>query len=327
MALETQAGTPDRLRRRQREESSRVNLRQLVALEDACFAKVGSQVDLSDQDGHHTNPIWREKVVKWCYDVVDHLNESRSIVYSAMNILDRYVTKENLCTLSDKTFELASLSALFLAVRISGTKTLLLSQLLGMSRSGLSAKDIIKMGTSMIKALSWDHRVVTPMEFVRAFCSELPPRVNNDERQNILNKASYLVEISVCDVDLSGKRGSHVALAAMLNALNSNRSLDLPSFNQSVEAITEVFPESTEVAKTRIRLQKLLNSSSENNQVSSPVLIVDDDNTTIVSAGSLPILASEGSDQSSGCNKRKEEDDTVNDIHSPKRRKTEFSVV
>ena len=38
---------------------------------------------------HHY--AWRQQVAKWCYDVVDHLSLSRSIVHVTMNILERYL--------------------------------------------------------------------------------------------------------------------------------------------------------------------------------------------------------------------------------------------
>lgn len=314
-------GTPDRLRRRQREDVA-VNLEQLIALESACVDGVQG-LDFDGLGGTYTNPIWREKVVQWCYDVVDHLNERRSIVYTAMNILDRYVIKQNYRNLSDRLFELASLSALFLAVRISGSKTLRLSQLLGMSRSGLAVKDIIKMGTSMIKTLTWDHRVVTPMEFVRAYCDKLPSCVSDEEKQNLLNYSSFLVEIAVCDVGMSNKKASQIALAATLNALNSSRSLDLPSFNKAVEAITEVVQESAEVAKTRIQLQQLYNQSSESKSMSSPHLIVDDDDLpSIVSSDSLRSLETSTMENSLGTKRKKMYD--MSAYHAEKRTKTSY---
>ena len=305
----------------------KANLRQLVALEEATHnSEAAEEFDLKNLECHHTNLLWSEKVTQWCYDVVDHLKESRSVVYVAMNILDRFTAKhEPSASMSDKNFELASLSALFLAVRIAGSGNLRLSQLLGMSRSAVAAKDIIDMGTRMIKTLSWNYRFVTPLEFVRAMCEELPRSINEKTRQDILDSASYFVEISVCDLAMSSKRASTTALAAVLNALNENRSLELPLFNQAVEHITSCVPESLEIMKTRIQLREMVNESCEIRQVASPHLIMDDDSTTLptcVSEDSLASLHYEHADDMSD-SKRKgvitDYDDTV-----CKRRKTEI---
>lgn len=284
--------------RKRQPVSMKANLRQLVALEDATYDGEGAkEFNLSEAPGHYTNPVWREKVTQWCYDVIDHLNESRSIVYVAMNILDRFTAKQEPdAVVSDTTFELASLSALFLAVRISGSGNLRLSQLLAMSRSSFTAKDIIDMGTRMIKTLTWKFRVVTPLEFVKAMCEEFPSSVEKSTKQDILDSASYFVEISVCDTSFATKRASHTALAAVLNALNENRSLSLAQFNQTVEAITKHVSDSRQVMESRIRLRQLFNESCENKRVGSPHIIVDDDTIpTCVSEESLPNLDSEKS--------------------------------
>ena len=297
------SGAPTAVRKRQVHTTTKTmttsnNLRQLIALENATFEGEGaSEFNLSSLQGHHhhANPVWREKVTQWCYDVVDHLNESRSIVYVAMNILDRFTAKQTADTvLSDRMFELASLSALFLAVRISGSGNLRLSQLLGMSRSSFTSKDIIDMGTKMIKSLSWNFRLVTPLEFVKAMCALLPSSVPKTTQQEILDAASYLVEISVCDWGFASQRASHTALAAVLNALNENRTLALAEFNQTVEAITKHVAETRQLMETRIHLRQLFNQSCEHRQVASPHLIVDEDDIpTCVSEDSLSTLDSE----------------------------------
>ena len=271
------------IQRRQR-ETMEANLRQLLALEEATYnSEASEEFNLNELECHHTHPVWREKVTQWCYDVVDYFQESRSVVYVTMNILDRFIAKNHSSfDVSSKHFELASLSSLFLAMRISGSGNLCLSQLVGMSRSVVSAKEIIELGTRMVKSLSWNSRLVTPLEFVRAMCDELPQNIDTITRQEILDSASYFVEISVCDITLSSKRASTTAFASVLNALNEKRSLELALFNQAVENITNFVPQSLEIMKTRIQLRQLLNESCENRHTSrSPHFIIDDDNTTL----------------------------------------------
>ena len=288
---------PSGLPRRRQREAMKPTIKQLIVLENATFdSDAAREFDLSGLQGHHTNPVWREKVTQWCYDVVDHLNESRSVVYVAMNILDRFTSKQEPGkNISDRNFELASLSALFLSVRIAGSGNLRLPQLLAMSRSSFTTKDLIGMGTRMIKTLSWNHRLVTPLEFVNAICRELPGSIEERTRQNIVDAATYFVEISVCDVSMSTKRASHTAMAAVLNVLNENRNLSLAQFNESVSIVTEHVPESRELMETRIHLRQLFNQTCESRKVSSPHLIMDDDLPTCVSEESLSSLDTEES--------------------------------
>lgn len=269
--------------------AAKASLEQLLALEEAAWQ--AEAFDAENNETHQANPVWREKVTQWVYQVIDHLQERRSVVYVAMHILDRYTAKHN-TALSETTYELASLAALFLAVRTTGSVNLRLSHLLGMSRSSFATKDIITMGTKMIKALSWDHPLVTPHDLVKALCRELPCNLPEERKQEILDSATFSVELCVSDITLSDKKASHNALAALLNALNDNRSLSIPDFNNCVARITTYIPESRDLMETRIRMRQILNHCYGVGQVSSPHLIIDDDIPSRVSDSSLSSMES-----------------------------------
>ena len=98
------------------------------------------------------NFAWREKVAMWFYDVVDILDESREVVYIAMNILDRYHVAHPSSAASDNfAYELTAITALFLAIRMSGSVSLEVQDLLQMSRSGIQGRDVLLTGTEMVK--------------------------------------------------------------------------------------------------------------------------------------------------------------------------------
>jgi Cyclin, C-terminal domain len=157
--------------------------------------------------------IWREKVVKWCYDVVDHLNEDRSIVYVAMHILDRHSAS---MLPSVSRYEVSSLSCLFLAVHLAGSGELSLPDLISMSRGGVSMADIVSEGNAIIRGLS-HHPIVTPMDFVRSMIQKLPAL--QTLAPVLLDSASYMIELAVCDHFFSEYKSSVLAVAALHNAV------------------------------------------------------------------------------------------------------------
>jgi Cyclin, N-terminal domain/Cyclin, C-terminal domain len=159
--------------------------------------------------------IWREKVVKWCYDVVDHLNEDRSIVYVAMHILDRHCASM-LPSMNVRRYEVASLSCLFLAVHLAGSGELSLSDLVTMSRRDVSMSDIVAEGKAIIRIIS-HHPVVTPLDFVRSVIQKLPALQRL--APVLLDSASYMIELAVCDHFFSDYKSSVLAVAALHNAL------------------------------------------------------------------------------------------------------------
>lgn len=224
------------------------------------------------------NGLWREKVALWCYDVVDHLGEQRSLVHLSMNILDRYCATRSF--FDEKTYEVASLSSIFLAVRIAGRSELLVEELLSMSRGGITTQDIVSTGTAIIEALSWEHRLVTPIEFVKSLL-ELTPLKNFG---GVLDATTYLIEIAVCDVVLSNSRASRLAVAAILNALRSTSPSEVPAFAEAVLRATSIQVHSKEIAELCSRLEGIYSRSFDGAAECFPHLIEDDeDEESVVS--------------------------------------------
>lgn len=222
------------------------------------------------------NLVWREKVAQWYYGVVDSLNESRSVVYVAMNILDRYCAVYEGCSMDENTYELASMTAVFLAVRIAGSGSLYVSQLTSMSKGSTRVRDIVSMGTAMLKALTWDHRLITPLEFVSEWL-ELLPETNEARKQQILDSASYLVEIAVCDASFARSSPSDLALAAVLNALGPRQGIATGKFSRTVKLTTGVVVESVTLFSLRARLQGIYSQSADSREPSGPHLVPDDE--------------------------------------------------
>jgi hypothetical protein len=253
------------------------------------------------------NPVWREKVAHWCYDVVDHLDESRSVVYVAMNMLDRFcavsTTEEN--SMDEQTYERASMTALFLAVRIAGSGNLCLQELTSMSRGEIKVRDIISMGTCMINSLTWEHRIVTPLDCVSVWLGLISQDLRS---QRLLDSACYLVEIAVCDTSLSKSKASDVALAAVLNSLGGPRSTEAKNFAKAVKDASGIVLNTLEFSSLCARLQGIYSQSAESSNYSGPHLVLDDEGDEPIQAAfchSSTVVRSISSDDFvETCNKR-----------------------
>lgn len=205
------------------------------------------------------NLIWREKVVQWAYDVADHLCEERSVVYIAINILDRYcasISVNSGFVMDGKSYEIASLSCIFLAVQLSGSVNPLLSELVRMSRSGITANDIIRTGASIVKEISLDCKILPPIYFVKSFLQLLPCTP-----QEVHDSASYLTEIAVCDVVLSHSNASFVGIAACLNAFRSSSPSQESAFLKVLVEITTIEANSAEIQDMCLRLYDVYSRS------------------------------------------------------------------
>ena len=162
---------------------------------------------------------WREKVTKWCYDLVDYLELKRSVVYVTMLILDRYcVLNFDMKDLNQKKFEIASLSAFYLAVRVAGGSGLSLDDLVSLRRTKILREDIVVIGKLMVKGLDWKCRILTPFDLLTVCFRFLSLNVDHAEKRVLFDEAMYLIELSVSDVQLTHVLPSEMAMAALLSA-------------------------------------------------------------------------------------------------------------
>lgn len=77
-------------------------------------------------------PIWREKIVEWCFNIVDHFRLDREVVAYAMSYLDQFLSvsvlkaSSGICADIGRTltntlsFQLASVACLSLAIKLHG---------------------------------------------------------------------------------------------------------------------------------------------------------------------------------------------------------------
>jgi hypothetical protein len=266
---------------------SRSRLQTLISVE-RLTRKCNGQVALEESTISIQNHPWRERVVQWCYDVVDHLGASREVVYHAMNILDRYLAASCEEGSMDKLdYELASITSLFLALRVSGAMNLKVTELLQMSRSGLQIKDILSTGTIILEALSWEHRILTPTDFVKAILGLLQSAIDCKTCLSLYELSSYLVEISVCDQYFSRIPPSKIAFVALLVAMKCDPdcAIDRNTFTYFIHMVhqeTGMSLDSAEIKPLFSRLQCIYNQSQDSSPVTSPHVIIDEEEENTV---------------------------------------------
>jgi hypothetical protein len=271
------------------EEESRSRLAAMIAEENESR---GTNDHRALRDAAHScapNLVWREKVSQWCYDVADHLGESRDVVYLAMNVLDRYcvVRLSSSRALDERDYEIAAMTALFLAVRVTGCATLELPQVMRMSRLGVRINEILAVGKNMTNSLSWERRLTTPLSFVHAMLELLD--VPTELKDSLLEAASYLVEVSVCDAYFSGRNPFTVGCAAVINAtgVGTQCRLSQAQSDKFYHELLEIHGDREELTSLQLRLHHIY-SQSEGNRDSSPHIIMDEDS---VSSAVVPPIA------------------------------------
>ena len=162
------------------------------------------------------NELWREKICEWCYQVVDHFDYNREVVSVAMNYLDRYLATR---TVNRRIFQLAAMTALYLAIKLFEPGKLKMSSLIDLSRGYFLAEHIVTMEDSMLQSLKWYVHPPTSFAFCRDFMRLVSGDIAPRARHDVNELARFMTELSVCDYWFIAKKPSSIALAALINAI------------------------------------------------------------------------------------------------------------
>lgn len=163
----------------------------------------------------------RFKICTWCYKVADYCNFRREIVAISMSLLDRFLcTEQGRDVLKNlKEYQLFAMTSLYMAMKLNEPLPMDLSQFVDLAKGCYVAKEIIATETRILTALDWKIQNATAIVFCVHFLLLLPDSVHPAVSEAILDYAKYQTELAIFNCKLLTHKVSHVALAAILNAL------------------------------------------------------------------------------------------------------------
>ena len=182
----------------------------------ASSSQAGGSSSTTTSTNSTINELWREKICEWCYQVVDHFDFNREVVSVAMNYLDRYLATR---TVNRRIFQLAAMTALYLAIKLFEPGKLKMSSLIDLSRGYFLAEHIVTMEDSMLQSLKWYVHPPTSFAFCRDFMRLVSGDIAPRARHDVNELARFMTELSVCDYWFIAKKPSSIALAALINAI------------------------------------------------------------------------------------------------------------
>lgn len=237
-------------------------LSQLINLERAYHNDLeGSSFKALHSEVH--NNVWREMIVQWCYNVVDHIRADREIVYVAINVLDRFLVSQVLSPsptqayLTDrKDYEAAVMASLLITLKLQGISTLCIRDMLKMSRNSITSKDIIRAAQAIEQSLKWNKQLPTATTFARALVDFLPSSVDRRTRRALFDECIFSIELSVFDKECSCELPSLVAWTILENAMESealSQEIIRPFRDNVVEITGLKFKQSLRESMLRLR--------------------------------------------------------------------------
>jgi len=195
--------------------------------------------------------ICRGKMCEWFYSVVDGCNMSRETVAVAMSYVDRLIcccsNEENgteASLLSSSTaaatlretilnstskFQLATMTCLYMAVKINDSVIMDIEVLVQLSKNAYSETDFKEMEMSILRALQWRLYSPTSMAFVRCYFALWLQLPSNDDIafdydliEEMISDARYQTEIAVAESSFINCYPSQIALASVLNTIDTH---------------------------------------------------------------------------------------------------------
>ncbi|CAJ1966252.1 unnamed protein product [Cylindrotheca closterium] len=170
--------------------------------------------------------LWRQRVVQWFFDVVDHFELPRDVVYVASVILDCYTTDYTIdSVISSSHYREVSIASIFLAAKTLKPSRMPMESLLqtvGKTSGKMTLPQAMEAVRRVVSALDWTYPILVPSVFVKQLFGMAAPFFPAGQSMSLpLEHMLYLTELAVLG-DLSSSRSfaSDIALAALLQTLN-----------------------------------------------------------------------------------------------------------
>ena len=136
---------------------------------------------------------WREQMFDWCCLVVDSygIQDRSGVVALSFSLLDRFLAHELKSLQEDAfhepitrdDFQLYSMTALYIAVKLMEGRRLTIEALVHMSRFFYKPEDIAATEQEMLTALQWHLNAPTPIGYCRLMWQLFPSQQSNRSPQ------------------------------------------------------------------------------------------------------------------------------------------------
>jgi hypothetical protein len=209
-------------------------------------------------------------MAKWCNEIADFCNYKRETVAIAMSCLDRFMSTPNgqEILLDRNLYQLASMTALYSSVKIHEQEAMDPTLVSNLSRGVHSPEAVERMEFEMLTSIQWRVNPPTAISFVRSMIGLIPDEIIQAcEKETILEIAKFQVEMIINEYDFCTFEESSIALACMLNAIESvtDDGMIYANFETTISKIIRA--DDAVLRDLRIAIYELMNENTNNDDV------------------------------------------------------------
>jgi hypothetical protein len=173
----------------------------------------------------------RFKMAEWYYQVVDFCKFDRETVAISMSYLDRYMSTQvgvvgsssSIPAFQDrKIFQLIAMTCLYTAIKIHEPQAMEPQTVVQLSKGAFTEEQVTDMELAILNAIQWRMNPPTAISFIKHFLALLPETMmGSGDRDTVYELAKFQTELAALEYSLVVLDASTVALAAMMNALET----------------------------------------------------------------------------------------------------------
>mmetsp|Transcript_9470 Transcript_9470/g.16491 ORF Transcript_9470/g.16491 Transcript_9470/m.16491 type:complete len:341 (-) Transcript_9470:198-1220(-) len=234
----------------------------------------------------------RNKMVDWCYGVVDQCRFDRETVAMTMDLLDRFLSIQSSISQealrSREIFQLVAMAALFVSIKVNEKVAINSDFFAELSQGIYSSEDIEKMELAILTGLSWRIYAPTSIRTAYDLLSLLvphAPQVAETTWSYLVDEVRFQTEHAVRDYSFALRRTSTIALASIFNAVDRvGRDARRAILRALLFVLNESFDSPAELLEARNRLRMLVESDEIATQDGAAE---DYDDNTILSNGTM----------------------------------------
>merc|ERR1719296_2280 len=175
-----------------------------------------SSTNVVNEECRRCMALWTYQMVEFC-----HFNVETASV--ALNYLDRFLSsKHGDVILSDKReFQLSSMCALMMAVKLSESVKLDVKLLSELSKGCFHEQEIIDMEMNMLFGLQWRLCPTTAFDFLEIYLGLMTMTLTDCNHKVIETIARRQIEHASKHYYFSTHKPSNIALASLINAIDA----------------------------------------------------------------------------------------------------------
>jgi hypothetical protein len=222
---------------------------------------LAESVQMRKQASKPVDEDCRVRMCEWCYQVVDFCKFRRETVGIGMSYLDRFLcTQQGIDALCNrKIYQLAAMTALYIAIKIHEPLEMETSLLADLSRGCYNEMEFVAMEQSILTSLHFRVNGPTPLAFTQHIMALIPRSVHPTVATVMMDYARYQIELAVSEQSFVDIRPSVVALAAILNAMEGMDSNIFSikaqaKFLRNIEKYTDLAIDEVDIIQSKLSL-------------------------------------------------------------------------